>query len=86
MMPFAMLAQETDAATGVVLLLILAALYFLPLIVAIARHVPNVGSVAVIDIFLGWTVIGWVVALAMAVRSVPPTAPQFRPPPPPMPR
>jgi hypothetical protein len=30
-----------------------------------------VGSVVVINIFLGWTFIGWVVALAMAARSVP---------------
>jgi len=44
-------------------------LYFLPLIVAGVRHVPNIGSVAVINIFLGWTFIGWVVALAMAMRS-----------------
>ena len=56
---------------------------FVPLIVAVVRHVPNVGSVAVINIFLGWTLIGWVVALAMAVRSVPPTAPKLRLPPPP---
>jgi hypothetical protein len=31
--------------------------------------VPNLGSVAVINTFLGWTFIGWVVALAMAARS-----------------
>lgn len=48
-------------------------LYFVPLIVAMLRHVPNVGSVAVINLFLGWTVIGWVVALAMAARSRPAT-------------
>jgi len=47
-------------------------LYFLPTIVATARKVPNVGSVFVINLFLGWTFIGWVVALAMAARSRPP--------------
>ena len=36
------------------------------------RKVPNFGSIAVINLFLGWTLIGWVVALAMAFRSVPP--------------
>ncbi len=40
-------------------------LYFFPLIIAWGRH-HQVGMVAVIDIFLGWTVIGWVVALAIA--------------------
>lgn len=59
-----------SAAGGALLLLIvIAALYFLPTIVAWRRKVPNVGSVAVINIFLGWTFVGWVVALAMAARS-----------------
>jgi hypothetical protein len=28
-------------------------------------------SVLVINLFLGWTFVGWVVALAMALRDVP---------------
>lgn len=48
--------------------------YFLPSIVGQARHVPNVGSIVVINLFLGWTVLGWVIALAMAARSVPKSA------------
>lgn len=44
-------------------------LYFLPTIVGFSRRVVNRGSVAVINVFLGWTVIGWVVALAMAFRT-----------------
>jgi hypothetical protein len=51
------------------LVLALAAAYFLPTIVARSRKVPNQGSVAVINTFLGWTFVGWVVALAMAARS-----------------
>ena len=46
--------------------------YFLPVILAWIRKVPNTGSIAVINVFLGWTFVGWVVALAMACRSVPP--------------
>jgi Superinfection immunity protein len=45
--------------------------YWVPTIVALVRHVPNKGSVIVVNAFLGWTVVGWVVALAMACRSVP---------------
>ena len=45
--------------------------YWVPSIVAVARRVPNVGSVIVIDLLLGWTVVGWVVAMAMACRSRP---------------
>ena len=45
--------------------------YWAPWITAWRRHVPNVGAVFVVNLFLGWTVIGWIIALAMAVRSVP---------------
>ena len=53
-------------------ILFLACMYFIPIIVGAIRKVPNIGSVIVINLFLGWTLIGWVVALAMAARSVPP--------------
>jgi hypothetical protein len=52
-------------------LIVLLAIYVLPSVVAASRQVPNVGSVIVIDLLLGWTLIGWVVAMAMAVRTVP---------------
>jgi hypothetical protein len=54
---------------GLVLIIFAIACYFVPTIVAMIRGVPNTGSVAVINIFLGWTFLGWVVALAMAMRS-----------------
>lgn len=47
------------------------AAYLAPSIIALARRVPNAGSVVVVDMLLGWTVIGWIVALAMALRSKP---------------
>jgi hypothetical protein len=54
---------------GVILWILVIAAYWAPSITAAVRHVPNTGSVAVINLFLGWTVIGWIVALAMACRS-----------------
>ena len=45
--------------------------YWAPSITAGVRRVPNVGSVIVVNLFLGWTVVGWIVALAMACRSIP---------------
>jgi hypothetical protein len=45
------------------------AFYFLPTLIAVRRHIPNDVSVAVVNLFLGWTFIGWVVALAMAVAG-----------------
>lgn len=50
--------------------------YLLPSILAFNRQVPNRWSVVVINVLLGWTLIGWAVALAMAVRDRP--SPQTR--------
>ena len=47
-------------------------LYFLPAIIGALRRVRGLGSVVVVNLFLGWTVIGWIVALAMAFRSAKP--------------
>jgi hypothetical protein len=60
-----------DLVWTLMVLAFLAGLYFLPWIVANQRKVPNEGSIAVLNIFLGWTLVGWVVALAMAARSMP---------------
>jgi hypothetical protein len=49
--------------------LIVLVMYFLPSVVAVARKVTHQGSVIVINVFLGWTFIGWVVALAMACST-----------------
>ena len=52
-----------------------AALYLLPVLIGAARRVPDLGAVAVINILLGWTLAGWAVALAMALRSARPAPP-----------
>ena len=52
-----------------------AALYLLPLAVACVRRVPDIGAIAAINILLGWTLIFWVVSLAMALRTVRPAPP-----------
>ena len=42
-------------------------IYFIPVLVAYDRRgVKNFDSIVIINLFLGWTLIGWVVALAMA--------------------
>jgi hypothetical protein len=52
-------------------LLFLIALYFLPAILAHARHTHNSTGIFLLNLFLGWTFIGWVVALLMALFSAP---------------
>jgi hypothetical protein len=62
-------------ATAIILAIAGTLLYFVPLLVGWRRHVRNLGSVAVVNVFLGWTLIGWVVALALACRSREPVTP-----------
>jgi hypothetical protein len=66
-----MLASSSGSGGGAVVfgIIVLIGLYFLPTIVAVVRKVTNQGSVAVINCFLGWTLVGWAVALAMACRT-----------------
>jgi RNA polymerase subunit RPABC4/transcription elongation factor Spt4 len=63
-----MLANAAGGA-AFIFILIFIGIYFIPTIVAITRKVTNTGSVFVINFLLGWTLIGWAVALAMAVKT-----------------
>lgn len=43
--------------------------YFLPSIVALARQKRDLVSILLLNFFLGWTAIGWIVALIWAVKA-----------------
>jgi Superinfection immunity protein len=43
--------------------------YFLPTIVASHRHHPNTIGIFILNLFLGWSVIAWVVALIWAASG-----------------
>ncbi len=61
----------SGAAAGFGLLLLIvfgSAFYFIPTIIAVVRK-RQVASVFMINLFLGWTLVGWVVAVALAVSS-----------------
>jgi Superinfection immunity protein len=45
---------------------VLVGLYFLPSIVAVIKRGPNWIPALAVNIGLGWTVIGWILALAWA--------------------
>lgn len=49
---------------------ILCLLYFLPVVIAFSRQHHQKGAIAVVNTLLGWTFVGWVVALAMACSAV----------------
>ena len=44
---------------------------FLPTIVAAMRHSRHVVAIFLVNFFLAWTVIGWIVALIWAITSQP---------------
>lgn len=58
-----------DLMDSYVALLVVGSIYFLPTLLAFGRNVPSPWMVAVLNLFLGWTLIGWVVALAMSARE-----------------
>ena len=49
--------------------LIGAALYFLPTIIACVRSSRSTTGIVLLNIFLGWTGIGWVVALIWSLTG-----------------
>jgi uncharacterized membrane protein len=79
-------ASDSGSVGGSIVILIIGAFFYVvPIIVAASRHTINKGAVSVVTILLGWTVLGWIIALAMAAggtteqqlaaRSVPAAAP-----------
>lgn len=45
------------------------ALYFLPTIIGAARHKTNLVGIFLVNFFLGWSIIGWVIALVWALST-----------------
>lgn len=52
---------------GVVLIMCLMMLYFLPSIIGHKTKYAN--GISILNLFLGWTLIGWVAALVWAVSA-----------------
>jgi hypothetical protein len=44
-------------------------MYFLPSIIALVRSKRDITAILLLNLFLGWTFIGWVVALVWAVKT-----------------
>lgn len=65
---------QTSTFTKVlaVVLAILTGGYLLPWAIAAVRDLRTHVSVGLIDLLLGWTIIGWIVALVMSLRKLRP--------------
>lgn len=61
--------SEPNYIGGILALGLILALYLLPTIIAVRRGHHQVAPIAVINIVFGWTLLGWVAALAWSVSS-----------------
>lgn len=57
------------------------ALYLLPTFEAWLRNHPNTGAIALLNVFLGWSLVGWVAALIWAIKNTAPATVYVAPPP-----
>jgi Superinfection immunity protein len=65
-----MISMEVIALLATIaLVLIVLAVYWLPSIIGYYRRTPHIFSVVVTNALLGWTVVGWLVAMSMAARG-----------------
>ena len=53
---------EDPSLMGVIAVIALVSCYFMSTIIALVRDKCGAGTVALVNFFLGWTVIGWFVA------------------------
>ena len=67
--------NDFTAGIGTTILWIIIALYFLPAIVASLRRHHNANAIFLLNLFLGWTFLGWVVALVWAATATQRPAP-----------
>ena len=61
-----MIMANSDPTMGFIYLGIIFCLYFIPSFVAFSGKKKNAGAICCLNLFLGWTFIGWVVALVWA--------------------
>jgi hypothetical protein len=71
LLPFLFAAMSAGAVLG-----LLFVPYWIPTLIAFVRHHPSAGGIAVLNLLLGWTFIGWVVALVWALSDNSPRAGQ----------
>jgi hypothetical protein len=64
-------AQSGDVGVGLGIIFFLIACYFLPTFIAAIRGHANCLGILLLNIFLGWTLIGWVGALVWSVLAKP---------------
>jgi hypothetical protein len=57
-----------DGSVGLIVWAVGIAIYMVPTIVAVRSAKRNAGVIFILNLVLGWTVVGWVVALVWAIK------------------
>ncbi len=52
-----------------ILVVVVGLIYFIPSFIANSNKKQNLSAILVLNIFLGWTVIGWIIALVWATMK-----------------
>ena len=68
-MPLTHQQNWSDTIFFALLPLLIVFLYFLPTAAAINMHNPRYHSIFIMNLFFGWTVAGWLVALVWSIRA-----------------
>lgn len=64
------MSSGSSPVAGFFLLAIAFIVYFLPTFIASRRNHPNGTSIFLLDLFLGWTFIGWLAALIWSASAI----------------
>lgn len=64
------MSNDSSPIAAFVLLIVSFVVYFLPTFIAARRKHHNATGIFVLDLFLGWTGIGWLAALIWSVSAV----------------
>jgi len=71
--PFVLFACDASdpgsIIAGFILFVILIFVYFIPTVVANANRKVNTSAIFVLNLLLGWTLVGWVIALVWALAK-----------------
>ena len=59
-----------NEASGILTILLFGMVYFLPSFIAACRGHHNAGAIFALNLLLGWTFIGWVMAVVWALTAV----------------
>lgn len=54
---------------GLIALFIILAVYFLPSIIASHKKHRNAEAISILNLLLGWTILGWIIALVWALMK-----------------